>query len=55
MIRTHVLVWRGGRPTVVTLCADRRRETGLRVFDDDHAAIAHLLHLARSGDEVDRR
>jgi hypothetical protein len=55
VIPTYVLVWRGGRPTVVTLCADGRRETDLRMFDDDHTAIAYLLRLAGAGGEKDRR
>lgn len=47
MARYHVLVWRSGRPTVVSLTSDGITETAAQAFDDDHAALAYLATLSR--------
>lgn len=43
----HVIVWRGGRPHVVTFLSDGVTEVAARPFDDDHSAIAYLARLSR--------
>lgn len=43
----HVIVWRGGVPTVVSYMPDGRTELAARAFSSDWAAIAYLARLGR--------